>query len=123
VLQPLHPEAIGGPRHGLASAPWLSHLLPPGPGRDQLHEIELDLRSGYYAEAVRRSVALFQQLTREPADPGPGEGNALRALAVGVPYSRYLRFREAARNAELGTATREDGLFALFFLLDAALPR
>jgi len=34
---------------------------------------------------------------------------------------RYLRFRQAVHDAESAKSTAEDGLFALFFLLDAIL--
>jgi hypothetical protein len=45
----------------------------------------------------------------------------MRALMLGLPGPRYQRFRETADRALGGSASSEDALFALFFLVDAAL--
>lgn len=123
-LQPLAPESPEGPPAGSKSQPlWLSQITPPSPLRDQLHEMELDLSTGHYAQAVRRATAIFHSLTSAAASMEAEAGHAFRALSLGIPADRYRRFREAVRNAEVGTATMEDGLFTLFFLLDASLRR
>ncbi|MCS6915823.1 MAG: hypothetical protein NZ890_21685, partial [Myxococcota bacterium] len=102
---------------------WLSQITPSGPIRDQLHEVELDLSAGQYAQAVHRATALFEALSQGVAGPQAEEGHAWRALALGIPADRYLRFREAVRSAQAGMATLEDGLFSLFFLIDVSLRR
>ncbi len=121
-LHPLSPEAVEPPT-GSRRDVWVSHLIPKSSLRDQLHDVEIDLATGHYAQAVRRASGVFTilcapEMTREPA-----EGPAWGALTLGMPVDRYLRFRESVRNAEAGTATLEDGLFALFFLMDAVLRR
>lgn len=119
-LQPLAPERTEATIPGLREL-RLSVLTPPGPLRDQVSEIEQDLSTGQSAQAVRRARAAFQALTAADVTREPDEGQAFRALALGLPVDRYLRFREAARNADAGTASPEDGAFALFFLVDAIL--
>ena len=51
----------------------------------------------------------------------PDEGPAWRALALGLPADRYLRFRQAGHGAESSKSTVEDAMFALFFLIDAVM--
>jgi signal recognition particle receptor subunit beta len=124
-LQPLAPENVSVEvASSSATRPlWLSQITPSGPLRDQLHDMELDLATGHYAQAVRRATVIFHNLTHIAASMEAEEGQAWRALSLGIPADRYRRFREAVRNAEVGTATMEDGLFTLFFLLDASLRR
>ena len=50
-----------------------------------------------------------------------GEGPALHALVLGLAGERYLRFRDTAARAASGGASSADALFAIFFLVDAAL--
>lgn len=100
---------------------FLSHLLPPGSLRAQFQDIERQLIAGQFAPAVRRAASLFYALTAAEATREPDEGPAWRGLVLGLPVDRYLRFRQAVQDAEVGKCTPEDGLFALFFLLDAVL--
>ena len=69
----------------------------------------------------RRAASIFYALTAAEATREPDEGPAWRGLVLGLPVERYLRFRQAVQDAEAGKCSLEDGLFALFFLLDAAL--
>lgn len=119
-LQPLAPERTETTLQALRE-PRLSLLLPVGPLREQVLEIEQELSTGQCAQAVRRARAAFLGLTEAEAEREPDEGAAWRALSLGMPVDRYLRFREAARSADAGTASQEDGIYALFFLIDAIL--
>lgn len=100
---------------------WLSQLLPPGALRSQLQDVERQTTSGQWSAAVRRAANIFYALTAAEATREPDEGPAWRVLVLGLPVDRYLRFRQAVQDAEAGKSTQEDALFALFFLLDAAL--
>jgi GTPase SAR1 family protein len=100
---------------------WFSHLLPPGSLRVQLQDVERQILSGQWSAGVRRAASLFYALTATEATREPDEGPAWRGLVLGLPVERYLRFRQAVQDAEAGKCSLEDGLFALFFLLDAAL--
>jgi signal recognition particle receptor subunit beta len=101
-----------------ASGPALSELLPQGPMREAAVGVEVELERGDYAHAVRIAARAFAETV-----PAGDEGPALRALLLGLPGERYVRFRETARRAEAGAASSADAMFALFFLVDAALRR
>jgi signal recognition particle receptor subunit beta len=100
---------------------FMSQLLPPGSMRTQLLDVERLLHAGQFTPAVRRAAGIFYALTAADATREPDEGPAWRGLVLGLPVDRYLRFRQAVQDAESGKSTAEDGLFALFFLLDAIL--
>jgi GTPase SAR1 family protein len=100
---------------------FMSQLLPPGSMRTQLLDVERLLHAGQFTPAVRRAAGIFYALTAADATREPDEGPAWRGLVLGLPVDRYLRFRQAVQDAENGKSTAEDGLFALFFLLDAIL--
>lgn len=100
---------------------FMSQLLPPGSLRTQLQDVERLLHAGQHTPAVRRAAGIFYALTAADATREPDEGPAWRGLVLGLPVDRYLRFRQAVQDAESGKSTPEDGLFALFFLLDALL--
>ncbi len=100
---------------------WFSSLLPPGSLRVQLQDVERQVWSGQWSAGVRRAASIFYALTAAEATREPDEGPAWRGLVLGLPVERYLRFRQAVQDAEAGKCSLEDGLFALFFLLDAAL--
>ena len=99
----------------------MSQLLPPGSMRTQLLDVERLLHAGQFTPCVRRAAGIFYALTAADATREPDEGPAWRGLVLGLPVDRYLRFRQAVQDAESGKSTAEDGLFALFFLLDAIL--
>ncbi|MFO0573827.1 MAG: hypothetical protein U1A78_07520 [Polyangia bacterium] len=100
---------------------FMCQLLPPGSLRTQLQDVERLLWAGQFTPAVRRAAGIFYALTAADATREPDEGPAWRGLVLGLPVERYLRFRQAVQDAEAGKSTQEDGLFALFFLLDAIL--
>ena len=100
---------------------WFSHLLPPGSLRAQLQDVERQVFAGQWSSGVRRAASIFYALTAAEATREPDEGPAWRGLVLGLPVERYLRFRQAVQDAEAGKCSLEDGLFALFFLLDVAL--
>ncbi len=100
---------------------WFSYLLAPGSLRTQLQDVERQVWSGQWSAGVRRAASIFYALTAAEATREPDEGPAWRGLVLGLPVERYLRFRQAVLDAEAGKSSLEDGLFALFFLLDAAL--
>jgi hypothetical protein len=100
---------------------WWSQLLPPGSLRVQLQDVERQVWSGQWSAGVRRAASIFYAMTAAEATREPDEGPAWRGLVLGLPVERYLRFRQAVQDAEAGKCSLEDGLFALFFLLDAAL--
>lgn len=100
---------------------WWSQLLPPGSLRAQLQDVERQVWSGQWSAGVRRAASIFYAMTAAEATREPDEGPAWRGLVLGLPVERYLRFRQAVQDAEAGKCSLEDGLFALFFLLDAAL--
>lgn len=114
-----HAAAISQP--GLARDIWFSHLLPQGSLRVQLQDVERQILAGQWSAGVRRAASIFYALTAAEATREPDEGPAWRGLVLGLPVERYLRFRQAVQDAEAGKCSLEDGLFALFFLLDAAL--
>ncbi len=106
---------------GLARDIWFSHLVPHGSLRAQLQDVERQILAGQWSAGVRRAASIFYALTAAEATREPDEGPAWRGLVLGLPVERYLRFRQAVQDAEAGKCSLEDGLFALFFLLDAAL--
>ena len=83
--------------------------------------VERQILAGQWSAGVRRAASIFYALTAAEATREPDEGPAWRGLVLGLPVERYLRFRQAVQDAEAGKCSLEDGLFALFFLLDAAL--
>lgn len=99
--------------------PALSDLLPPGDAREAVVAVEAELDRGDFAQAIRLADRAFADAA-SAADRGD-EGPLLHALMLGLPGDRYLRFREAARRADGGAVSSDDALFALFFLVDAAL--
>lgn len=114
-----NPAAISQP--GVTRDIWFSHLLPQGSLRVQLQDVERQILAGQWSAGVRRAASIFYALTAAEATREPDEGPAWRGLVLGLPVERYLRFRQAVQDAEAGKCSLEDGLFALFFLLDAAL--
>ncbi len=118
ILQPLQPEEGAQPQ--LSTSASFAELIPAGAPRSAVASIEYLLQRGDFANAVVNAARLFD----EGALGGTisaGEGPAMRALVLGLPGDRYMRFREAATRAGGGAASSEDALFALFFLVDAAL--
>ena len=107
---------IGGPGVSLAE------LLPEGPPRDRVAAAEAELLRGDYAQAVRIAAQSFAEAAR--AESTSTEiAPVLHALLLGLDGQRYLRFCEVARRAELGAASSQDALYALFFLVDGYLER
>lgn len=99
----------------------ISLLLSPGPLRAQVQEVERLLQSAQFVQAVRRAMSIFYSLPVSDTTREPDEGPAWRALALGLPADRYLRFRQAGQSADASRSTLEDALFALFFLVDAVM--
>ena len=99
----------------------LSMLLAPGPQRAQVQEVERLIHATQYVQAVRRTVGIFFSLQVSDTTREPDEGPAWRALVLGLPADRYLRFRQAGHSAESSRSTIEDAYFALFFLVDAMM--
>jgi signal recognition particle receptor subunit beta len=118
VLQPLRPEdrARGAP-NGVVS---FAELLPAGTARNALVSVEYLAQRGDYAAAVTNAARMFDE-GAVGGSISAGEGPAMRALVLGLPADRYSRFREAQGRAQGGSASSEDALFALLFLIDAAL--
>ena len=123
--RPSHPSRPGsfasGRSDGGTREVFMCQLLPPGSMRTQLLDVERLLHAGQFTPAVRRAAGIFYALTAADATREPDEGPAWRGLVLGLPVDRYLRFRQAVQDAESAKSTAEDGLFALFFLLDAIL--
>jgi signal recognition particle receptor subunit beta len=123
-LKPLKPEEAPVDGGVLTRGAALSEILPPGPGRDSVVAVEYLIHRGDYANAVAQAARMFNEgATATAAIPSASgaEGPALHALMLGIPGERYLRFRETAARASSGGASSADALFALFFLVDAAL--
>ncbi|MFI5289065.1 MAG: ATP/GTP-binding protein [Polyangia bacterium] len=128
-LQPLQPEeplSGGGVVDGgmLGRGAALSEILPAGAGRDAVVAVEYLIHRADYAGAVAQAARLFNDVAQAGVAmaSAPGhEGPALHALMLGIPGARYLRFRQTAARAASGGASSADALFALFFLVDAAL--
>ncbi len=99
----------------------LSLLLSPGPGRAQVQEVERMIQAAQYVQAVRRSLSIFFSIQVSDTSRDPDEGPAWRALVLGLPADRYLRFRQAGHSAESSRSTVEDANFVLFFLVDAMM--
>lgn len=99
----------------------LSLLLLPGPGRAQVQEVERLIHSAQYVQAVRRALSIFYSIQVSDTTRDPDEGPAWRALVLGLPADRYLRFRQAGHSAESSRSTVEDAHFVLFFLVDAMM--
>jgi signal recognition particle receptor subunit beta len=122
-LTPLRPEepsaVVDGGLLGRGAA--LSEILPAGPARDAIVSVEYLVHRGDYAGAVVKAGKLFTDLGAPTAPAAPNEGPALHALMLGIPGDRYVRFRDTASRAASGGASSADALFALFFLVDAAL--
>ncbi|HMY59711.1 MAG TPA: hypothetical protein PK472_15720, partial [Pseudomonadota bacterium] len=92
-----------------------------GPQRAQVQEVERLIHATQYVQAVRRTVGIFFSLQVSDTAREPDEGPAWRALVLGLPADRYLRFRQAGHSAESSRSTIEDAYFALFFLVDAMM--
>jgi hypothetical protein len=117
---PVEPRLPFAPRAARGHA--FSELLPEGPARDQVEAVEAELLRGAWAEAVRTAARAFGEASR--AESSSAEiAPVLHALVLGLGGNRYLRFCDAAQRAEKGAASAEDALFAVFFLIDAALAR
>lgn len=99
----------------------LSLLLAPGTMRTQVQEVERLIQATQYVQAVRRALSIFFSLQVNESTRDPDEGPAWRALALGLPADRYLRFRQAGHSAESSRSTLDDAMFALFFLVDAVM--
>ncbi len=121
VLRPLEPESRGRAA-GAAGSVSFAELLPMSTARDAVMAVELVMQRGDYASAITMAAKLFDEGLVGGATIN-GDAPALRALMMGLPGARYMRFREAADRAQGGSASSEDALFALFFIVDAALPR
>ncbi len=119
--QPSRPAMASGRSDGGTREVFMCQLLPPGSMRTQILDVERLLHAGQFTPAVRRAAGIFYALTAADATREPDEGPAWRGLVLGLPVDRYLRFRQAVQDAESAKSTAEDGLFALFFLLDAIL--
>jgi hypothetical protein len=122
ALTPLKPESLPDPPPRARLE--LSELLPPGAHRDQIVAVEYLVYRGDYAGAVAKAAKLFNDsAAKNPAVVSQSVGDlpALHALMLGIPGARYLRFRETASRAASGGASSADALFALFFIVDAAL--
>ena len=91
----------------------------PGKVRDQGAG---EVSSRRILSAVRAASQAFAEAARAQT-ASPDVAPVLHALMLGLAGQRYQRFVEAARRAEQGTASSTDALFALFFLVDAALER
>jgi signal recognition particle receptor subunit beta len=118
-LAPLEPEE----RTRAASAPIgisFAEFLPAGAARDAVVAVEYLVQRGDYANAVVSAVRMFDE-GLVGGSTSASEGPAMRALQLGLRADRYRRFREAANRAQGGAASSEDALFAIFFLVDAAL--
>lgn len=101
----------------------LSLVLSSSPQRAQIQEIERLLSSGQHVAAVRRANNLFVNLSIGDSSRNVQEGPAWRALLLGLPADRYVRFRQVVSTAEQSRSTLEDAWFALFFVVDALLRR
>ncbi|MEO6954033.1 MAG: ADP-ribosylation factor-like protein [Polyangia bacterium] len=121
VLQPLEPEEKATTRAQVARGmATFSDLVPPGAARDAIVAVEYQLSRSDYANAVLTAGKLFDEGSFG-ATGRAGEGPVMRALMLGLPGDRYQRFREAGERAQGGSASSEDALFALFFVIDAVL--
>ena len=124
ALSPLEPEEPVVDGGVLARGAALSEILPRGPLRDAVVGVEYLLHRGDYAGAVAAAARTFNEAAHNGAavaGAGAHEGPALYALMLGIPGERYLRFRDTAARAASGGASSADGLFAIFFLVDAVL--
>jgi signal recognition particle receptor subunit beta len=124
ALSPLKPEERVVDGGMLARGAALSEILPPGPMRDAIVSVEYLVHRGDYAGAVALAARTFNESAGAAATVAgarQGEGPALHALVLGLAGERYLRFRESAARAAGGGASSADALFAIFFLVDAAL--
>jgi signal recognition particle receptor subunit beta len=123
-LKPLEPEQAPIDGGQLARGAALSEILPPGSERDAIVSVEALIHRGDYAGAVARAAKLFNDDAAASAAIASSSGHerpALHALMLGIPGGRYLRFTELTARAAGGAASSADALFALFFVVDAAL--
>jgi len=121
-LHPLEPEERARASAQMAPGASFAELLPAGAARNAVAAIEYLLQRGDYANAVVSAVKMFDEgVVGGSVSLGASEGPAMRALTLGLHADRYLRFREAASRAQGGAASSTDALFAVFFLVDAAL--
>ncbi|MSP61460.1 MAG: GTPase [Myxococcales bacterium] len=118
VMSPGMPPLSGMNRRG---GPGLSDILPLGMAREAAIAVENEIDRGDYALAIRVAVRAFTDAAAHAASGVGDEAPMLHALLLGLPGERYLRFRDIARRAEGGASSSADALFALFFLVDAAL--
>jgi signal recognition particle receptor subunit beta len=118
-LQPLEPEDRARQKAGPIGASF-AELLSAGAARNAVASVEYIVQRGDYANAVVSAVRLFDEGVLGGV-VSAGEGPAMRALVLGLDADRYMRLREAAGRAQGGAASSEDALFAIFFLVDAAL--
>jgi len=123
-LKPLQPEEAPIDGGQLARGAALSEILPPGPARDGVVAVEALIHRGDYTGAVERASKLFNDAAAESSAVASSPGHerpTLHALMLGIPGSRYFRFTELTARAASGAASSADALFALFFVVDAAL--
>jgi mutual gliding-motility protein MglA len=124
ALSPLKPEENVVDGGVLARGAALSEILPPGAMRDAIVSVEYLVHRGDYAGAVALAARTFNEsagAAATVAHGSAGEGPALHALMLGLQGERYLRFRDTTSRAASGGASSADALFAIFFLVDAAL--
>jgi signal recognition particle receptor subunit beta len=126
ALKPLKPEETTDIVDGgvLARGAALSEIVPAGKGRDAVVTVEYLIHRGDFASAIAQAARLFSEAAADAAavaGAGVHEGAPLHALMLGIPGERFLRFRETTQRAAAGGASSADALFALFFLVDAAL--
>jgi hypothetical protein len=112
---PINPR-IGPPGQALAE------LLPEGPAREKVASAEAELARGDFAAAVRITARAFAESARTEST-STEIAPVLHALMLRLDGRRYLRFCEAAQRAESGSASSQDALFAVFFLVDSYLER
>jgi mutual gliding-motility protein MglA len=123
-LSPLKPEENVVDGGVLARGAAMSEILPPGSMRDAIVSVEYLVHRGDYAGAVAAAARIFNESAGAAAmvaGAATGDGPALHALMLGLSGERYLRFRDTVSRAAAGGASSADALFAIFFLVDAAL--
>jgi signal recognition particle receptor subunit beta len=117
-------QALAEPEDAARAAPAstmsFAELLPPGTARNAIVSVEYFVQRGDYAAAVTHAARMFDEGALGGSSSA-GEGPAMRALVLGIDAARYLRLRETASRAQGGSASSEDALFALHFVIDAAL--
>ncbi|MBI5480067.1 MAG: hypothetical protein HY906_14465 [Deltaproteobacteria bacterium] len=96
----------------------LCSLVPAGPLRQQVVQLEAEIARGEHVEAIRRAGEILAAVTVEVRAQDPNAGPAAAALFRRVQPERYARMRELLRRVDGGGVSSEDAAFALFFCLD-----